>query len=935
MDASLSLKPLRIKFPTSWAGHIPFAFWIVDKLRPECLVELGTHTGNSYFAFCQSVHATNLPTRCFAVDTWQGDEHAGLYGEDVFADVSQYNADHYASFSTLMRMTFDDAVVYFGEKSIDLLHIDGLHTYDAVKHDFETWLPKVSERGVVLFHDINVKERDFGVWRLWEEVSAGYPHIAFDHSHGLGVLFVGTDINPELLALLEEYTSENGRYKIKFLFSRLGASAEMQYQFIEAKKTQELLQGENARLEQERAALREESERVKKAQELLQGENARLEQERGVLREESERLKKTQELLQGENARLEQDSSSLQHRLEEIQSRLGRMERSSSWRMTKPVRKWTKSVRKRSRKIRHVFSGRSKGVANDKSYKHWIKLYDTLNEEKRSAIRTEIKAMKDPPLISIVMPVYNPPLEFLKEAIESVRNQLYPNWELCIADDKSPNNAVRKLLRSYAKTDSRIQCVFRETNGHISRASNSALELAKGDYIALLDHDDQLHPAALYYVAKEIVAYPSAGIVYSDEDKINEDGERTDPYFKSDFNYDLFLCQNMISHLGVYKRSLVKQIGGFRVNLEGSQDYDLALRVLELLDHGQVRHIPKVLYHWRIHKNSTASSTEAKPYVRNAALKAINEHLKRQGLEAEVVMAPSVPCHQKVNYSLLEADALVDIIILTRDKADLLKRCIDSLLVKTLYPHYQITIVDNGSVESSTLNLLNKYARNPRIKIIKDEGEFNYSRLNNSAVFSSNGEYVCLLNNDVEVISPEWLSEMLSNAARLDVGAVGARLLYPDDTVQHGGVVLGIGGLAGHAHKYMVKQSAGYFGRGILQQSFSAVTGACMLVKRELYLAAGGLNDVELKVAYNDVDFCLKLNKMGYRTIWTPYAELYHHESATRGDDLGVQQNNRLQMEQAYMRSTWGAIIENDPAYNPNLTLDREDFSLAWPPRVD
>ncbi|TNJ36589.1 glycosyltransferase [Prosthecochloris vibrioformis] len=879
IDCSLVLKPNRIT-DSAWTGHIPFAFWLVDKLRPECLVELGTHTGNSYFAFCQSFHAANLPTRCYAVDTWQGDEHAGLYGEDVFADVSQYNADHYASFSTLMRMTFDDAVDYFAEKSIDLLHVDGLHTYDAVKHDFETWLPKVSECGVVLFHDINVKERDFGVWRLWEEVSAGYPHIAFDHSHGLGVLFVGTDINPELLALLEEYTSENGRHKIKSLFSRLGASTEMQYQLNEAKKTQELLQGENARLEQERA--------------------------------------------------------SLQHRLGEIQSRLGRMERSSSWRMTEPVRKWTKSVRKRSRRIRHIFTGRSKDVANDKSYKQWINLYDTLSEEKRSAIRTEIEAMKDPPLISVVMPVYNPPLNFLKEAIESVRNQLYPNWELCIADDKSPNNAVRKLLRSYAKADSRIRCVFRETNGHISRASNSALELAKGEYIALLDHDDKLHPAALYYVAREICAYPDAGIVYSDEDKINEEGERTDPYFKSNFNYDLFLCQNMISHLGLYKRSLVKQIGGFRANLEGSQDYDLALRVLGLLDHGQVRHIPRVLYHWRIHDESTAKNIEAKPYTSTKALEAVNEHLSRTNRNASAEIAPNAVQFQRINYRLTDPLPSVDIIIPTRDKAELLEKCVQSILEKTDYPLYNITIIDNGSVEPETLELLGRWkVEYSSIRVITDNAPFNYSRLNNLAVTASNQEYICLLNNDIEVLSRGWLREMVSHAIRPDIGAVGARLWYPNNTLQHGGVILGIGGVANHAHFQIHRGDPGYFGKAFLQQNIAAVTGACLLINKHKYFEVKGLNEEHLPVAFNDVDLCLKLLEIGYRNVWTPYAELLHHESISRGKDHTPEKRARFESEVAYMMKTWEKFLKNDPYYNPNLSLARTDFSLAWPPRVD
>ena len=635
---------------------------------------------------------------------------------------------------------------------------------------------------------------------------------------------------------------------------------------------------------------------------------------------------------------LQQESSMRQDRINELEYAINKMVNSSSWRMTKPIRKLTNSVRKRGRKLRKLVVGESSQSPiqvdhQGDDYQQWIANFDLLDEKKRLKMQSEIMGMTHPPKISILMPVYNPQTAFLDEAITSVRNQLYPHWELCIADDGS-SPEIRALIKKYARRDKKIRYVFRAENGHISEASNSALELVSGDYTALLDHDDLLTQDALYWVAREIINHPEAALIYSDEDKLNEQGNRCDPYFKCDFNYHLLLSHNMICHLGVYKTSLLREIGGFRKGFEGAQDYDIALRTIEKLDKEQIRHIPKVLYHWRIHKESTALSGDIKPYAHVAALKAINEHLERMKVLASAEPSTEVPGFNRVRYNLPAEPPAVEIIILTRDKPELIKTCIESIRERTTYPDYSITIVDNGSREKETLELFRAWEKEPRIAIVKDDTPFNFSKLNNRAVERSSKKFVCLMNNDIEVISPDWLDEMVAHALQPGVGAVGARLWYPNETLQHGGVILGVGGLAGHAAKHLKRGEFGYFGRPCLQQEFSAVTAACLLVQREHYRSVEGFDETHLTVAFNDVDFCLKLREKGLRNLWTPYAELYHHESASRGNEDTPEKQARAENESAYMLTRWAKELQHDPAYSPNLTLEREDFSLAWPPRT-
>ncbi|RYH68012.1 MAG: glycosyltransferase family 2 protein [Alcaligenaceae bacterium] len=564
-------------------------------------------------------------------------------------------------------------------------------------------------------------------------------------------------------------------------------------------------------------------------------------------------------------------------------------------------------------------------------YATWIARYDTVDDSSRAEMRRRIDAMPMRPLISIVMPTYNANSDWLRAAIESVRGQVYPHWQLCIADDASTSVEVRKTLSSYAD-DERIKVFFRPVNGHIVAASNSALEMATGDWIALMDHDDLLSEHALFWVADCINAKPDARLIYSDEDKIDESGRRSDPYFKCDWNIDLFYSHNMFSHLGVFDSALVRDVGGFQVGMQGSQDWDLVLRCLEKIEPSQVAHVPRVLYHWRVHAESTAQSADAKPYAALAGERALNEHFQRTGIRAAVEYIGS---GYRVRYELPMALPLVSLIIPTRNALELTRQCISSIVERTTYSNYEIILVDNGSDDLDALAYFKTIETASNIRVVRDDGAFNYAAINNRAVALAKGEFVALVNNDIEVISPEWLTEMVSIALQPQVGAVGARLWYPNKTLQHGGVVLGIGGVASHSHKLVPQGNLGYFGRASLIQSFSAVTAACLVVRKNLYERVGGLDEKNLKVAYNDVDFCLRLREIGFRNVWTPYAQLFHHESATRGSDLTEEGLERLGIERTYMLQRWGNLLQYDPAYSPNLTLDGDDFSYAWPPRIE
>jgi len=1257
------LRP-RLSFPFAWAGHIPFAYLLIDLLRPRSVVELGTDSGNSYLAFCQAILHLDAGTHCTAVDSWQGDEHARKYADDVYLGLKAYHDPLYGNFSHLKRCFFDEAVADFADASIDLLHIDGLHSYEAVRHDFETWLPKLSDRAVVLFHDTQVRDRGFGVYRLIQELAERYPTFDFTHSNGLGVVQVGAQAPEGFLAFMQaaqaepermrecfnqlgqtivhadggaptqvevttpdlvcslfyrkhdEHFSEErllsakldvtaGKRAIEFLLPpsirpdyirldpgeapgvfRLGAMSlaieddvthdaaisdiharlgfvhcdvcppeimgelrmvslerdpyveieiadlttglppvgalllrlELTIEVVlnepaawELAATQARALGEirhaaagqialrtvGRSVEQlnqaQRQQMRALDERISRGEAVLQERLSDIEQRLIAVVEPLRQGQARQEIaLQERTSAIEQHLTAVVESLRQGQAHLERtlrvlLERRNvmsrlrrrlartefqlipiqhlealdpverRWQVTgndpmfacgsenfplapgwymvsldlqqqdgapvramlypdygpdvppdvqgmnmpfvKPGQSLHRGVvrfahpvhglrfdpamapcqltmrRLVMRRVSKVRAGlallqaaraaarmpgrkgislrmlvdkfravglrgissalyasymRPTGTAN--TYDAWLENYDYLSPQDVERARTACAAWEFQPLVSVLVPVYNTEEKWLRRCIESVQAQAYPHWELCVADDASPAAHIARILNEYAAKDSRIRLVRRPENGHISATSNSALALASGEYVALLDHDDELHPLALFEVVKSLQTHRSWKLIYSDEDKIDLDGRRYDPYMKPDWNYDLLLSQNCISHLGVYQRQMLLDVGGFREGYEGSQDWDLALRCIERLAPTDIGHIPRVLYHWRAIPGSTAIAVNEKSYSRTAGMKAVTEHLGRINANAKVQEIDGRPGNFRVSYALPVPLPKISLIIPTRDGLHLLRRCVDSILTLTTYDNYEIVIVDNQSRDPATLQYLRDVVADSRVKVIAYDQPFNYSALNNYAVRQTHGELIGLINNDIEVISPDWLQEMAGHAMRSEIGAVGAMLYYPNDTIQHAGVVLGVHGVAAHAYCGKPRGYPGQMGRARLAQNMSAVTAACLLIRREVFDEVNGLDEA-LHVAFNDIDFCLRVQQRGYRNLWTPFAELYHHESATRGYEDSPEKQARFAGEVESMLKKWPHELAADPVYSCNLALTGTPFELAFPPR--
>lgn len=558
--------------------------------------------------------------------------------------------------------------------------------------------------------------------------------------------------------------------------------------------------------------------------------------------------------------------------------------------------------------------------ADDVDYEEWYKNHKPTMEELQRQRDTEFEYE---PLISILVPVYNTPEEFLKQMIQSVRKQTYGKWELCIANANPANETVAEILRISSTKDERIKVKDVPENEGIAQNTNAALASATGDYIGLLDHDDLLTPDALYEVVKMINENDRPQVLYSDEDKITMDlSEHFQPHMKPDYNKDLLRSNNYITHFFVAERMLVEEVGGEDGEYNGAQDYDLILKCTERAK--GIAHIPRILYHWRVHKASTADNPASKMYAFDAGKRAIEDHLKRCGEIGKVSHEKDLGFY-RVKYQV-QGSPLISIIIPNKDQVESLDKCLRSI-EKSSYKNYEIIIVENNSTEDETFAYYKKI-ESDKIRIVYWSDEFNYSAINNFGVKHARGDYLLLLNNDVEVIATDWLEELTANCQRKDVGIVGARLYYPDDTIQHAGIVIGIGGVAGALFVGMPRMFTGYLHKAAIQQDLSAVTAACMMVKRSVYEELGGLEE-ELKVAFNDVDFCLRAREKGYLVVYDPNVELYHFESKSRGTEDSKEKIRRFQNEIEYMRSHWLELLKKgDPMYNPNLTLTKWDYSL-------
>lgn len=555
-------------------------------------------------------------------------------------------------------------------------------------------------------------------------------------------------------------------------------------------------------------------------------------------------------------------------------------------------------------------------------YGPWYDAYAPTREELE---KQKKRKWKYAPKISVVVPAYETPEKFLCQMIDSLLEQTYENWELCIVDASPGNASMEYVLREYANRDSRIQWKKLEKNLGIAENTNAAFAMASGDFVGLLDHDDLLAPNALYEIAAALEKEPDIDVLYTDEDKVRGDSlEHFQPHLKPDFNLDLLRSNNYICHFFVAKRTLVKQVGGFLAAFDGAQDHDFIFRCVEQAEH--IHHIPEILYHWRTHQSSTADNPDSKRYAFEAGRRAVEANLERCGLKGQVSHTKDYGFY-RVTYPV-QGRPFVSIIIPNKDAKEDLEKCVNSILTKSTYENYEILIVENNSAGSEIFAYYKQLSQNPKIRLLRWKHPFNYSAINNYAASKAKGEYFLFLNNDTEVITPGWIEELLGFCQRKDTGIVGAKLYYGNNTIQHAGTVIGIGGIAGHMFVDMDRERSGYMHKASIIQDLSAVTAACMMVKRKVFEQVHGFEE-ELAVAFNDVDFCLRVRELDYLVVYNPYVELYHYESKSRGTEDSKEKVRRFQSEIEFMRCRWEVLLKKgDPYYNKNLSLSKWNYSL-------
>ncbi len=895
--------------PSAWHAHVPFASWLVGALRPATIVELGTHNGVSYAAFCEAVMAARLDARCYAVDTWTGDEHAGTYGEEVYTSLKAFHDARYSAFSTLLRTSFDDACARFAAGSIDLLHIDGLHNFEAVSHDWLQWREKLSDAAVVLFHDTNVRDPGFGVWRLWAQLRGRYPSFEFLHGCGLGVLLVGERIPPEV-AVLGGCNDRGAVATIRERFAALGDSHALRYELAAAEERRlSDLTEVHARLHDAQLALERHQQQTEN-REAADGHAAAAERRlvtaaRAARRADREREERRINLEREERIQL------LEARAAALQLDIEALRTSTSWKVTAPLR-WlrmalgsqrarlrlvraalgtkgidarrvvTASLRRRARLERSLAPVLPTAVrADGKAYCRWVEQFDIVTASDRAAIARHIAAAALP-RVRVLLGLEAGSAGAAEAALGALRAQLLESWIGCILIAPSCPPQVVALARAAVAQDARLSLFEDEEQ---LQADNELL-VAVADTVRLRDH-------ALYVFATAGAASPALQLLYADEDCLSADSTRDRHWFKPSFSPELLRHSDYIGACAALRGAALQGFVARAAVVGIAAALDEVARALPV---AAVGHIPMVLFH----------AVGARPTLRPTALP-----------------APAIK----------GTPPFVSIIIPTRDRLELLEPCLASIECLTAYPRerMELVVVDNDSTDPATLNFLAHAARGNRLKLLRDPRPFNYAQLNNRAARAAGGEVLVFINNDTLVNKPDWLDQMVSLAQLSDAGAVGARLLYPDYTVQHGGVVLGIHGVAAHAHVGLKEAEGGYRELATTSHEVGAVTGACLAVRRDVFEDVGGFNEA-LAVAFNDVLLCMDLLAAGRRNLYVGAPLMLHLESKSRGFDDTPEKIAQFRREAELARGHHPRLFKGDPYYNPNLSLTQA-YQLAEPPR--
>ncbi|WP_419952602.1 MULTISPECIES: glycosyltransferase [Hyphomicrobiales] len=995
---------------SAWIEHLPFAFWLMKILRPRMLVELGTDKGTSYAGFCQAVESLHLDTNCFAVDTWKGDQHAGYYDESVFSVVSSLNDQRYKRFSSLMRTTFDEAITHFADGEIDVLHIDGLHTYEAARNDFEGWKPKLSKSAVVLFHDTNVRQGDFGVWRLWNELAADYPHFEFLHGYGLGVLGVGTHLPAPIRHLFESVDNRSDLQGVRSFFAARGAAVQAEFELRKARADSATLAAEVAQLVSSQDRLERELTDFRSVREVWETERDQLKAEACVLRTRAEThadaladLSSAKEAWETERdelkaevyvlrtraeqaaldyAHLSELSARLRDELESIEGPLSLAKAhrealllSTSWRVTAPMRGVSLAMQRLGgqRKARHGWialqSGRVRRIARlvpamSQRAGGPINLarlgVRTLLADGVGGVRAKLRSLEtgtiitdlglspcDPndtardifakqqseltiaqavelqktfvcqPLISVIMPVYKTPVKWLRRVVESLQAQYYDRWELCAVDDCSPTDEQRNLLKELAAGDPRVRFSVMEKNGGISAASNVSLQMARGEFIALVDHDDELTPDAFFRVVEALNQNPDADFLYSDECKV-DDTEQSKLFhfvFKPDWSPEIMLNSMVTGHLTVYRRNLVESVGGFRGEYDFSQDYDLALRMSEATD--RIVHIERILYLWRAIPGSAASG--GKDYARESNIAALNDSFRRRGIPAEAQPGPlaNIP-----NFDLPFDSTKVSIVI-PSDSARNLRLALDAIRVGTGYPNYEVVVVCNGPVAEL---LSEEYADWKSARFIKYDKKYNFSDKCNEGARAAHGDIVVFYNDDVFPMQNDWIERLIECLWIPGVGGVSPKLLYEDDTIQYAGMISGTPGLCGTAYNHVhVNSFDSFLTMHQWIRNVSILSGACCALRKETFLQIGAFDEVNTPDGHSDMDLSYKLIESGLRCVYNPHAVLRHIGNHSWGSKKSKYKADIFALKR------WGSLLSRDPNFTESMkAVLYRDFTFEY-----